>query len=305
MTIFETLAPLILLIVLGAGLARMRFLGREFMADLNKLAFWIALPAWLFSSASRAQEPAGQTALLVGLLVGATVAITLTAWGVCVAMRIPRPTHGTLMQAAFRGNLSYIGVPVVAYSFAGETAAMATAAVVMVLLMAFYNALAVVVLQSGSSHGSDWKNAARAIATNPLLVSGLLGLVVAWLGIPVPGFFDRALGTLGVAAVPIALLCIGGSLAVISLRGRRSWIVAAAALKVGILPLIVFVFGRWAGLGAVEMRIAMVFAACPTAAASYVMACQMGGDEALASGSIALSTILAVASLATALWVTG
>jgi predicted permease len=34
------------------------------------------------------------------------------------------------------------------------------------------------------------------------------------------------------------------------------------------------------------------------------MARQMGGDEALASGSIALSTLLSSISLAVALWVT-
>jgi predicted permease len=41
---------------------------------------------------------------------------------------------------------------------------------------------------------------------------------------------------------------------------------------------------------------------CPTAAAAYVMARQMGGDEGLASGSIALSTVLSFLSLALILW---
>ena len=44
MLLVDTLAPLVLLIALGAGLARLRFLGSAFMVDLNKLAFWITLP---------------------------------------------------------------------------------------------------------------------------------------------------------------------------------------------------------------------------------------------------------------------
>jgi len=103
--------------------------------------------------------------------------------------------------------------------------------------------------------------------------------------------------------VPIALLCIGGSLAMTSMRGRRSWIIAAALMKVVVLPLIVFGLAWLAGLGPQEMRIALVLASSPTAAAAFVMAKQMGGDEALASGSIALSTLLSAASLAVALWV--
>ncbi len=68
--------------------------------------------------------------------------------------------------------------------------------------------------------------------------------------------------------------------------------------------MIVYGLGLAAGLGSAELRIALVLASCPTAAASFVMARQMGGDEALASGSIVLSTVLSAASLAIVLWIT-
>lgn len=303
MPIVETLAPLVLLIALGAGLAHIRFLGRDFMNDLNKLAFWIALPALLFTSATHATEPGSQLWLLFGVLLAGTLLITGIAWGASRLLRMQPKVGGTFMQSAFRGNLFYIAIPVLTYSELGGKA-MATAVVVMVLLMAFYNILAVIVLHSGSMHGSDWKKVARTIATNPLMIAGLLGLIVPFLGITLPTAVDRALDALGDAAVPIALLCIGGALAITSLQGRRSWIVAAAVLKIAVLPLIVYGLSRLVGLGLAEQRIALVLACCPTAAASFVMAKQMGGDEALASGSIALSTMLSGASLAAALWLT-
>ena len=99
-------------------------------------------------------------------------------------------------------------------------------------------------------------------------------------------------------------MCIGGSLATTPLQGRRSWIVTAALLKVAVLPALVFLLSRFAGLGPLEQRTALVLSSCPTAAAAFVMARQMGGDEALASGSIALSTLLSTISLAIALWMT-
>ncbi len=64
--IFETLAPLVLIIALGTVLAKIKFLGHDFMNDLNKLAFWVALPALLFTSASHAIEPGGQLIRLMG-----------------------------------------------------------------------------------------------------------------------------------------------------------------------------------------------------------------------------------------------
>jgi malate permease and related proteins len=311
MVLVDTLAPLVLLIVLGAALARIRFLGSAFITDLNKLAFWIALPALLFTSASGAASPHSGTFHLFAVLVVGTALITLLAFAASFALRMPASTRGTLMQAAFRGNLAYIGIPVLAYSFSespteSSTRALATAVIVMVFTMALYNILAVIVLQSSihAPGGIDWRRSALAILSNPLLLAGLLGLIVPLLRITLPSFLQRALEALGAAAVPIALMCIGGSLATTTLQGRRSWIVTAALLKVAVLPFLVFLLTRLTGLEPADQRTALVLASCPTAAAAFVMARQMGGDEALASGSIALSTLLSFISLSIALWVT-
>jgi hypothetical protein len=316
MAIVGSLAPIVLLIALGAGLTRMRFLGVQFMADLNKLAFWIALPALLFRSAANASRPGTQTWILFVVLLAATLAVCLLAWGVSVAIRLPRQARGTLMQAAYRGNLAFIGIPVLAYGLRDIRAGapegvMSTAVIAMTMLMAVFNALAVVVLHQGrrwvGRHDPGAGKQGRpllSIATNPLLIAGLAGLVLSLVGLGLPSFLDRTLEALGAAAVPIALLCIGGSLVSTPMQGRASWTVTAALLKVAVTPLLAWLFGRAAGLGPVEMRIALVLAACPTAAASYIMVKQMGGDETLASGSIALSTLLSALSLAAALWVT-
>lgn len=304
--ILETLAPLALLIVLGSVLAHVRFLGETFIADLNKLAFWIALPALVFTSASGGSLAGGRVGPIVAVLIGATFLITLLAWGASYALRMPATGRGTLAQSAFRGNLAYIGVPVLANSYGANSPDLAAGVVAMVLTMAVYNILAVVVLQASrhSASKADGRRIVRSIATNPLLIAGLFGLIVPLLHVTLPLFLDRTLQLLGAAAVPIALLCIGGSLVIVPMRGRQAWIVAAALLKIAVLPAIVYGLGRLVGLDATALRIALVFAACPTAAASFVMARQMGGDEALASGSIALSTLLSALSLGVVLWLT-
>ena len=302
--ILETLAPLALLIGLGSVLAHIRFLGEPFIADLNKLAFWIALPALIFTSASTGSGSAGSVWQIFGVMAVATMLIVLIAWAASYALGMPANVRGTLAQSAFRGNLAYIGVPVLANSFGASSPQLAAGIIAMVLTMAIYNIAAVIVLQA-SQHSItkvSKRRMVRTIATNPLLLAGVLGLVVPLLHIKLPLFLDRTLQLLGSAAVPIALLCIGGSLVIVPMRGKQTWIVTAALLKIAVLPVIVYFLGRFAGFDVATMRIALVFAACPTAAASFVMARQMGGDEALASGSIALSTLLSALSLSAALW---
>lgn len=304
MFIFETLAPLILLIALGMGLAHLKFLGRTFIDDLNKLTFWVVLPALLFSKASQAAAPGGTAGRLFLILLTSTLLITGFAWIVGLCLRIPKSGRGTLMQAAYRGNLAYIGLPVLVYSLGPDHDALAIAVVVLVSMTVVYNILAVLVLRGGAPVEVGLRRAIGSIVTNPLLLAGLLGLGVSLLGLPLPEFLNRTLNSLGGAAVPLAVLCIGGSLALTPLRGRRTWILSAALLKVAVLPVLVYGLSRMVGLGPSETRIVLILAACPTAAASYVMVRQMGGDEALASGSIAVSTILSALSLAVVLAVT-
>ncbi len=310
MSILDTLAPIVLLIALGAALAHVRFLGQVFMADLNKLVFWIALPALLFRSASHAAGAAPQTWVLTGTLIVGTSLIAVVAWVVSLLLQVPVEARGTFVQGAFRANLAYIGIPVIAAAMSPGASRsgsldLTTAVIAMAFTMAFFNALAVVVLQASrrTVEKANTLMLAGSILRNPLLLSGLLGLAVAFAGLSLPLFLDRTLETLGSASVPIALICIGGSLTFARLEGRGAWIAAAALLKVAGAPTIVWALSRAVGLGPVEHRIALLFAACPTATAAYVMARQMDGDEALASGSVALSTMLSIVSLTVALWI--
>ncbi len=306
----NTLLPLILLIGLGALLSRLRFLGPQFAADLNKLAFWVALPALLFRSAAGASEASAATWWLLGVMLTGTALVALVAWGWSRVLGIPVAGQGTFVQSAFRGNLAFIGIPVLAASVVDapdsiRVPLLASGVIVMTLTMASYNVLAVIVLQASRSGSGDGVRAmVQPILTNPLLLAGVSGLLFALAGLRLPAFLDRTLEVLGGSAVPIALLCIGGSLTTTRFVGRRAWILSAALLKVAISPAIIGGLVWAAGLGAIEMRIALVFASTSTAAAAYVMARQMGGDEALASGSIALSTVLSAISLAVALLMT-
>lgn len=298
MNVLEAIGPIVLLIVLGAVLARLRFLGAAFAADLNKLAFWVALPALVFRAAATASAPADRTLALFGLMAGATVVICLLGYVVAALAGVIPAARGTFAQAAFRGNLALVGVPVL--SFGAPADLVSKAVVLMTALMVFYNFLAVIVLHGGRG---SLREVAVSIAGNPLLLAGLLGLGWGAAGWPLPTIADRTLAALGAAAVPIALLCIGGSLIATPIRGGFVALLAAM-LKVAVLPLGVFLTVRWLGFSAEESRVAVVFAACPTAAASYVMAAKMGGDEALASSAVALSTLCAAPAIALALWVT-
>ena len=300
------LAPILLLVLLGVFLGRLKFLGPEFSGDLNKLVFWVALPALLFRSVVHAGHPGPKTFSLLGLLVGATLIAAAAGWIASALLHLPHSSRGTLSQSAFRGNLAYIGIPVLAYSFEdlpvrGDS--FGTAVIVMAFLMAFFNILAVVVLSVGHKSEKPVRAALLSIFSNPLLLAGMAGMPLAYTRTALPLFLDRALESLGGASVPIALLCIGGSLAHAKLGDKLGGIAAAALIKTFLVPTLVFFSAPHFGIAGPDLRIALVFSSCPTATAAFVMARQMRGDAPLASGSIVLSTLLSAASLPIALLV--
>ena len=103
------------------------------------------------------------------------------------------------------------------------------------------NALAVAVFQGGKF---DALSLARRVLVNPLVIAGCLGILYGMSGRAVPPAPDQVLQSLGATAVPLALLCIGGSLEMTSLRGHISWIAGVSVLKVLAFPLIAWMITR-------------------------------------------------------------
>ncbi len=306
MHIVAVLAPVFLLIALGAGLAAIHFLGRNFIGELNKLAFWVALPALIFRAAAHAGHPPPITLWLIGVITAATLAVLAGSALLSRLTGLPAESRPTFVATAFFGNLAYIGIPILAHSL-GHVALgdapelLATAVLVMTAMTVINNALAATTFQ-----GRDLKPGpfVRRVLLNPLVIAGTLGLLYGLTGAAIPPALDEVLRSLGGLAVPLSLLCIGGALEMTPLTRRFGAIAFATTLKVAALPAVGWLLCRLLDLGPADTRVALVFCACPTAVVAYTMATQMRGDAPFAAGTIAVTTAASVVSLAVVLAIT-
>jgi predicted permease len=219
-------------------------------------------------------------------------------------MKVPGPAVGTFVQGGFRGNLAFVGLPVIfslpdtplAGGLSTRMAAVLTVAPVMVC----YNIGGVIVLLL-SQHRLGWsmvKPFVKQLVTTPPLLATVAGISYAMLGWTLPPFADKALTALGDMALPLGLLGVGGSLVTVKLGGRWARPLASALVKTVLSPVIGWGLARACGLGAPESKVLLILLACPTAIISYTMALELQGDEPLAAGTIALSVLTSVASLA-------
>jgi predicted permease len=302
MRIVETLAPVFLIIAFGWWLRRRSWLGDDFLNEANRVVYWIGLPAFLLISlatAPHSEAPAGRLTLMLLGATALTIGLALLAGRL---MGIGRESLGTFVQAAYRGNMAYVALPILALLPAGQGPLHTAALLAMAPVMAFFNMAAVILLLSGRPAGAEnmGRRVLLELARNPLIWASVVGGIYGWQGWPVPGWIAHTVSTVGQMSLPLALICIGGALAATRLVGNRRRIAAAAVFKLAVIPLCGWGLARALGLGAEETQVGLVLLATPTAAASYTMATQLGGDTELAAGSVALSTLLSVFALAAA-----
>lgn len=299
MVLLEVLLPLVLVLGLGYGLGRGGFYGRAFILGLNRLAYYVGLPALIVHSLAGATW-SPEAPLLVGVFLGAT----LLAGGAAVVaarfMGLPGSVSGAFVQAGLRGNLAYVALPVLVslYQHTGHLdRALVLALVALGPAMLLYNIIGVLLLTRRDGGGAAGR-VVRLVVTNPLILASLAGLLLAVLGCRIPGPLRRTLEILGDLSVPAALLCVGGVMALVRFQG--GWMVPAAAalVKCALLPLTGWAAALALGLDPVARTVLLVLCSAPTAVASYIMALELGGDEGLASQAVVFSTLFSAVPLA-------
>ena len=315
MHIFNTLAPIILIIAAGWFLRRFGFMTAEQYRPIMKLVYWVGLPCLLFVKTAQATVKLGDAWLIFLVLLTGMVVCVVLAMAVCVISGFREGSRGAFVQGSYRGNLAYVGLPLVLFSLADvaprDSAALGALAVVAIApLIPLYNAVAVIFLVADGQRQEDkggrlWRHLVFKILSNPLILACALGIGFAQTGWELPLFVARSCQTLGSMALPLALLGIGVSLTFSGVRSRAVPALTASLLKVGMAPLAGVAVAHALRLGAHQTQIALLFLACPTAVTSYVMAQQMGADDELAGSIVVTSTLLALPAIALILMFAG
>ncbi len=299
MNIVITIIPIFAVIGIGWG-ARLRgLIPAEFFAPANRLVFYLAIPAMVFSAIAKSSLQSQFNLSVLIITLGCIVIILGAAWVVAGLSRMEWGRRGTFIQNSFHGNQGYIGLAV-AYYYLGSDG-LARASILMGFMMILNNFLGVIILQIHSDTGGIGNNTRRlafSILKNPLILSALAGIAFAVADIRIPTVVDRCLAILTGMALPLALLIIGGSLSFELLKSRLFPVLWACGLKLLLMPAVGFTLYLLLGLEARDFLPGLILLATPTATVTYVMAREMKGDPALSVVAISASTLLSAATYA-------
>ncbi|GAB3671724.1 AEC family transporter [Salinisphaera aquimarina] len=283
--------PVFSMVFLGIGLRRAGWIDDAFINTASTIVFKGSMPTLIFLSIVRADL---DTALLPGLMcyfAFATVVSFVLSW-LWAIWRVPRAERGVYTQGAFRGNCGIVGLALAA-SMYGDFGLSAGGILVGVVIL-LYNALSVIVLTwYQPDQSADWRSIARGIISNPLIIATLMAIPVAATRFPIPEWIMTSGEYFASLTLPLALICIGGTLSVSALR-QAGWLAfSAATAKMVVFPALATALAWVIGFRDEQLGLLYLYFAAPTAAASFIMVQAMGGNARLAANIVAVSTLSA------------
>ena len=310
--IIDIIVPVFGTVAVGWALGRW-LLTADGLRGLTQVAFYSLFPALLFRSMAKVRLEALEPDIIVVFFgTGLLLYFLLMPLGRALGMKL-----GDQAVFALSGTFSNgvgIGIPFITYAF-GE------AGLVPLLMIISVNSLIMLTLCSflleiGSGGGggrllAKLGGAALMMMKHPVIPSIFAGLAWAELTALIPGLgmpvvIDKVLQALALAAPPCGLIMAGASLAHVGLKEHWQPAAVAAAVKLAVMPLMVWAVGRYLfTLDPLWLTVATLNAALPAGANVYLVAQLYRTGVGLATNAVVISTGASVFTLSMVLLLLG
>jgi hypothetical protein len=288
-------APLFLLVLLGYALTRWGRWPKPVADALTRFVFAVAIPALLFRLMSDfSRLPPVDVRLLIAYF-GACLAVFLLGRFVAARLfRLDGVAQSVFALGGIYANNVLLGIPLAKVTL-GEPS-LPVISLVLVFNSLLLWTLATVSVEWARNRALSWSGylqAAKAVLTNPVVASILIGTAWGLVALPLPGFVDQTLALVSEAAVPLSLIALGMGLAEYGIR--EGWRVSCTMtlLKLGVQPLAVWLLARALALPTLETNAIVLLAALPVGVNVHLMSRQFDTLGGPVAASLVLSTALA------------
>jgi predicted permease len=278
---------------------RRNILGENARPVLSALTFFVASPALLFETLSKAKLHDVFAAPLLVTAVGAVTTAVLFFGIVRFALKRSLPEALISSMSSSLANSANLGIPIAVFVL-GDASYVAP---LLIFQLAFFTPLFLMALDATtSSHRTTPLSFVLMILRNPMIVGTGLGLLVAATGWTVPPLILEPIHLIGGAAIPAMLIAFGmslnGSKPLQAAAGRRLDALLASFFKLVVHPLVAYLFAHFV-LGMQEQALfaAVVTAALPTAQNVFVAASRYRTGVTVARDTVLITTVVAVPAM--------
>src|ERR1700756_3682814 len=307
--IADLILPVFAVILSGWLVGYTGYLSRKLSDALIHFAYNIAMPALLIVTI--AQEPSHSLInwrFLVAFGGGSFLCFILVFGIMSIHASRSLATRKMHGMAASMTNTGFVALPVLQAIYGPRAVLPAAIATVFVAVVMF--PAAVILLEVGQRDADGARTApmvtVKHIVLSPMVISTLIGMLWSVLGLRMPGPVTAYLGILADALTPCALFAIGLGLSIEGLRANIGRASLLSAVKLVIMPLIVYVLSVWLRLDPLYTIAAVICAAVPTAKTVYILAGEYHCEEMMVASTVSMTTLVSIISLVVWLyWLSG
>ena len=268
---FNVVMPLFLMMALGYCIRLLKLGDEATFKKMNNIVFRVFLPILLFHNVISTDL---STAFNGPLLLTA-VCFVIAEFALCMIfvplLEKENRRRGVLVQGIMRSNFVIFGLPVLV-SLCGENSNTGAVSLVVVPMFNAFSVIALEVYRGGKLN--FWK-IAKSVASNPLILSSLLGIVLLALGVQLPEVIEKPLSDLADVATPLALVILGAEFSFRQVKSCLRQLVLGVTGRLIVMPLIFLTIAILLGFRGEELIALMVMLAAPPAVSSFTMAQQM------------------------------
>ncbi|MEW7981084.1 MAG: AEC family transporter [Candidatus Sedimenticola endophacoides] len=306
LSIINALIPVILVILLGILLQHTALFIDEHWRGLENLCYFVLFPALLVKTLATARIGSSEILLFAAMVLFAI--FSMSALMLLVRpllqrrLRVSPAAFTSLFQGATRWH-GFIALSITGFLLGEE--AIAYMAITMAVIIPPINVINVWVLARYCGGGAGTASVLKKLAANPFILACVAGAALNLSGIGLSGLPYQAVSMLGDGALGVGLLVVGAGLHFRRVVEDRAMVAFGTLVRLLGMPLLMFC-GAWLlGIEGMPRTVAVISAAVPTAASSYVLARQMGGDAPLMANLITVQVLASVFTLPLMIWLSG
>ena len=297
---FMIVFPNLTLMGIGFFMQKRSVIDRNFIDVASKIVFNVGLPCLLFFSVIKSDVNYGDQ---ISLLTAGAVTTFALFFGAELYAKLFVPEvrdKGVFVQGVFRSNMAILSLSIVENAYGADGTGIGAVYVGVITIL--YNILSVITLSRTQAEKSFKKQAIAmlvSMAKNPLIIALISAFVYKALALPLPPKPIMRTGELlANIALPLALICAGATMDMKSMLGLSGVSMQASIGRIVIAPIVTVCVGVLFGLPPIAMGVLFIMASSPAAAAGYVMAKAMGGNDVLAANILAFTTVFSMFAMA-------
>ena len=286
---FNVLLPVFGIVLLGALLGgRLELQART----LTRTAYYIFVPAFIFRSISMADVPLTSLSRMVTFIILTHLFAVIIAAGLGRLLGRSKEMIAAFIMIASFGNVGNFGLAVIQFRLGDIALPAASIYFVVINTVAFVICISAAGWAHGGGRGAIW-----SVLKTPAIWATVPAVLVSAGGLEVPLLFDRMIGLLAGAMIPVMLFALGLQLVEQGKIHLSMDVFLASGVRLLLVPALALLIAIPFGLTSIETSAGVLQAAMPAAVLVSIIAKENNIVPGFVTSVVVVSTLLSVVTL--------